>query len=209
MPPVLRAALRPPRRGEQAISDADRQPGMSSRRFWEAVRSCSQNHSPQHSPANGLHPTTPVPGHAPAGLGACTLSRAVKSPPRSTVTSGVEQQPPNRLHCTTVEGKKPAREPALPEAVSLPALAAPGKNGRQHGSQHWNLAFRSLPHRLQPPPQQSPHSRKTHLPTHRNLPQRVEAQAVPSYPVLLLGTRRERSVDMEDGGKQGSNLSHV
>lgn len=206
VPPILRAALQPPRRGEQAISDADKQPGMSSRRFWEAVRSCSQNHSPQHSPANGLHPTMLVPGHAPAGLGACTLSRAVNSPPLSTVTSGVEQKPSNRLHCTTVEGKKPAREPALPAAVSLPAPAAPRKNGRQHGLQHWNLGFRSLPRRLQPPPQQSPRSRKTHLPTHRNLRQRVEAQAAPSHPVLLLGTRKEHSVDTEDGGKQGSNL---
>lgn len=126
VPPVLRAALRSPRRGERAISDADRRPGTSSKRFQEAVRGRSQNRSLQRSPTNGLHPTTPVPGHAPAGLGACTLSRTVNSPPPSTVSSGVEQQPPNWLICSTTAGRKPAREPALPATASSSALAVPG-----------------------------------------------------------------------------------
>lgn len=66
--------------GERTISDADRRPGTSSRRFREAARGCSQNCSLQYLPANGLQPAPPVPGHTSAGPGAGTLSCTVNSP---------------------------------------------------------------------------------------------------------------------------------
>ena len=96
------------------------------RGFREAASGCSQNRSPQRSPANGLRPTAPRLGLAPAGPGAHTLSRRVNSPAPSAVTSGAEQPPPTGPRCTTAAGRKPAREPALPAAASSPAPAAPG-----------------------------------------------------------------------------------